>query len=164
VIGVSYLVFLTVSIFVTDLQEPLSVILSQAMIKTSGSPDNAMWTIIAFKITGFACAIIFIFLGTYISYYKSVIKVDAMQLVLKGSFYCLCAYATISFLHTTFVIMFAGFQEIDWDTNGKRIAALMIAILLQVVFYLLGLLCFIVPYRQVKKTLALMIKYHDYLI
>lgn len=37
------------------------------------------WTVIIFKITAFMCAICFLLLGTFIAYYKSVIKVETMM-------------------------------------------------------------------------------------
>ena len=36
------------------------------------------WTVILFKITAFMCAISFLLLGTFIAYYKSVVKVETM--------------------------------------------------------------------------------------
>ena len=36
------------------------------------------WTVIIFKITAFMCAICFLLLGTFIAYYKSVVKVETM--------------------------------------------------------------------------------------
>ena len=36
------------------------------------------WTVIIFKITAFMYAISFLLLGTFIAYYKSVVKVETM--------------------------------------------------------------------------------------
>ena len=77
--------------------------------------DYVGWTIVIFKITGFMCAIIFIVLGCYIAYYRSVVKVDAIKSIEKMTLYCLVSFAVIGLTHSTFCIYFAIAEEITVD-------------------------------------------------
>ena len=40
--------------------------------------DYENWTIIVYKISGFMSAVCFILIASYIAYYKSLVKVDAL--------------------------------------------------------------------------------------
>ena len=85
IIGITYLLFLTVSCFIGQIRSPLAVILSHGIvfrgdiISPSLETDYNYWTVIIFKITAFMCAICFLLLGTFIAYYKSVVKVEGMM-------------------------------------------------------------------------------------
>lgn len=48
------------------------------IVSSSLKPEYEYWTVIIFKITAFMCAICFLLLGTFIAYYKSVVKVETM--------------------------------------------------------------------------------------
>lgn len=84
-IGISYLLFLTVSCFIGDIRQPLAVMLSHGfifrgdIISPSLETKYSYWTVIIFKITAFLCAICFLLQGTFIAYYKSVVKVETMM-------------------------------------------------------------------------------------
>ena len=66
-IGVVYLIYLTVSIFLPAIRAPLSVIISQAIVHGTVYADRVNeWSTILFKVTGFLVAILYIVLGTYI--------------------------------------------------------------------------------------------------
>ena len=86
-IGAIYLLYLTVSLFVQSIHQPVAVIFAQAIVWGGALPeelgeDELEILTVIFKITAFVCAISFLLLGTYIAYYKSVVKVDAMKQVL----------------------------------------------------------------------------------
>ena len=61
------------------------------------------------------CAIIFIVLGCYIAYYRSVVKVDAIRSIEKMTLYCLVSFAVIGITHSAFCIYFAIAEEITVD-------------------------------------------------
>ena len=48
------------------------------IVSSSLETEYEYWTVIIFKITAFMCAICFLLLGTFIAYYKSVVKVETM--------------------------------------------------------------------------------------
>ena len=83
-IGVTYLLYLTVSCFVKEVRQPLAAMISHGLIfqgdilSASLDTQYEYWTVIIFKITAFMCAICFLLLGTFIAYYKSVVKVETM--------------------------------------------------------------------------------------
>ena len=62
----------------------MAVVLSEAMVfgsDLSGADlveNYENWTIIVFKISGFLSAVCFILIASYIAYYKSLVKVDAL--------------------------------------------------------------------------------------
>ena len=128
---------------------------------------------IIFKITAFMCAICFLLLGTFIAYYKSVIKVDTMIQQRRTTFICYTAFSVIGVFHSAFVIFFAISEDVvisdgeTYDPNrlsSKQQASMFVSIAIQVIFYFLELLAFIVTYRKVNLALDTMLKFHDYLI
>lgn len=106
-------------------------------------------------------------LGTYISYYKSVIKVDAMNQVHRASVLFLTCYCVVGLIHTTFIIFFCVTQDVELtvttDKNLQR-NSVIIAIALQLVAYILETLVFVLVYRKSKTAYNTMIQFHDYLI
>jgi len=66
------------------LEEPLAVILSEAMVFQGDIKSGKLaesyksWSVIIYKITGFACAFLCLIFAGYISYYKSVVKIDTL--------------------------------------------------------------------------------------
>ena len=126
-----------------------------------------------FKITGFMCAICFILLGTYIAYYKSVIKVDTIKQVKQTSFYCLSAFVLIGLTHSGLVIFFAfmenyslsdDYADSGYNLQKKENTSIGICIVIQLVFFFLELLTFIVAYRKIRAAHNTMLHFHDYLI
>ena len=84
IIGVVYMIYLVVSIFLESIQEPVAVLLGHKFIFGKDLGDKVVegdqgWEIYIFKITAFMLAINFLVVGTYIAYYKSVVKVDTMR-------------------------------------------------------------------------------------
>ena len=75
--------FLTLSLFITTaLRDPVAVILGQAIVFQGDIRDNSQnegelqevwktWEVIVYKVTGFVCAMTFLLMGGYISYYRS---------------------------------------------------------------------------------------------
>ena len=116
-IGMAYMIYLTISLFVDHIVEPIAVIISEVLVYGSDMEGSYVeqydgWTIVIFKITGFTTAIVFILIASYIIYYKSVVKVDAMLHLSKMSVYCLYSYLIIGLLHTTFVSLFTATEVI----------------------------------------------------
>ena len=123
VIGVVYLIYLTISIFIENIREPLPLIISHLIWFRNFDGDvkhnNTAWLTAAFKFSGFMCAICFLMLGTYISYYKSVIKVDAMNQVYRATVLFLTCFCVIGFIHSVFVIFFCITQDLDYDGRAS---------------------------------------------
>jgi len=130
-IGVIYLVYLTISLFIEALAEPLSCVISHAMFNLVEPNEGsyALWTIVLFKITGFMTALCFVVLGTNIAYYKTVIKVDTMRKVNKTSFYCLIAFAIANTIHISVVIVFTAIEDFTFGAENV-LAAQLTAIML----------------------------------
>lgn len=138
-IGIVYLMYLTISLFFNNSTfiEPVTCMISHAVIFGSDldeivSEDYQGWTIIIFKITGFMCSIIYIVLGCYIAYYRSVIKVDTIKQIMDTSLYCLASFTIIGFVHSVFCIYFAiadNFTVVNiveyplYDVEGKEVTA-----------------------------------------
>lgn len=77
------------------------------------------WTIIIYKISGFMSAICFILIASYIAYYKSLVKVDALQHMEKMAFYCIWTFLGVGLVHTTFVTYFAASEDIIDNTDDQ---------------------------------------------
>ena len=125
ILGMAYVIYLTISLFVDSIQAPIPVIITEAMIYGSDmnelyKSDNESWTIIIYKVTGFTSAICFVMMASYIIYYKSVVKVDAMQHLQKMSVYCIYSYLAIGILHCVFVTIFVTSQTICPKTATKK--------------------------------------------
>lgn len=90
----------------------MATLLSELMIFGSLDRDEdgdvhfEIWTEVIFKISGFAIAIIYLLLGTYIIYYKSVVKVETMNQITKASLISLIAFLCTGLIHSVFVIIF----------------------------------------------------------
>ena len=74
-----------------------------------------------FKITAFMLAINFLVVGTYIAYYKSVVKVDTIKQICQTTFFCLIAYLVIGIVHTIFVVVFAFMEDIEDNLEDPTI-------------------------------------------
>ena len=125
ILGMAYVIYLTISLFVDSIVAPIPVIITEAMIYGSDmnelyKSDNESWTIIIYKVTGFTSAICFVMMASYIIYYKSVVKVDAMQHLQKMSVYCIYSYLAIGILHCVFVTIFVTSQTICPKTATKK--------------------------------------------
>jgi hypothetical protein len=173
VIGVLYLVYLTASLFLPSIQSPLAVMVAQAIMFSGDEVEKTelQWTMTIFKITGFLCAGSFIIMGTYIAYHKSVVKVDAVIQVQKMAQYCMLIFFTIGIFHSVFVIFFAFKQDVYAVDDAKSDSietqetyATVIAILIQLLFYVGEAMAFLVTYNQISSTHSTMIQFHDYLI
>lgn len=105
-IGIVYMIYLTVSIFIQQIREPLPLVISHAILFDSVEHDNVGWMTAAFKFSGFMSAICFLIFGTYISYYKNVVKVDAMIQVKRAAGIFLSCYCIIGLIHTSFIALF----------------------------------------------------------
>ena len=147
-LGMTYMIYLTISLFVDHIVEPVAVIIAEAMVYGAGSndvytEDYAGWTTIVYKISGFTSAICFILMASYIIYYKSVVKVDAMQHLSKISTYCFYSYLIVGLVHCIFVTIFTisetvcptgtvkcSDENLDDDMSSKNTTRKVIAILL----------------------------------
>lgn len=101
-----------ISLFVDPMKEPVATLLSELMCLGSldrnedGDVHFEIWSEVLFKISGFAVAIIYLLLGTYIIYYKSVVKVETMNKITKACLMCLIAFVCSGLIHSVFVIIF----------------------------------------------------------
>jgi len=97
--------YLTISLFLEDLSQPLACLISQSIVFGGGQVGpslDADWTQVIFKVTGFLIGFCFIVLGTYIAYYKTVIKVDTMKKVRQIAYYSLVAYVVVGAIRLAF--------------------------------------------------------------
>ena len=175
--GILYLLFLTISLFWNSIEAPLACMIANLIVYQGdigdvlkADPEN--WTVIAFKITGFVCAVIFILLGTYIAYYKSVVKVDTMRQIRNASFYCLLGFCTIGVIHSVFVIVYSVRLDVDfkdekdsrYDLDKKRFLAILMTVTLQLLVVFSEIMLFALTYRIVRRIFDTMMEFHDYLI
>jgi len=117
-VGVTYLIYLTVSLFVAPLTSPLACTLAQLMVYGTdfGNFEAAEgWIIIIYKILGFMNAMCFIVLGTYIAYYKSVIKVDTMKQIKSMCLICVIVFTIAGLAHLGAVVYCAFFEDKSTD-------------------------------------------------
>ena len=174
ILGVVYMMFLTVSIFADTIKEPVAVLVAHSIVfgnslgkSTMDDPSGKaalegtdVWTVYIFKITGFMCAINFILLGTYIAYYKSVVKVDTMKHISSTALYCLIAFLVVGLSHSGFVIYFAFAENVvdipnektytKQEVQDKDRLSIIIAIAIQLVFCFLECLVFYLTLRKIK--------------
>lgn len=164
-IGVTNLVYLTISLFIEALSEPISCVLSHAIFQLVEPIEEnfAVWAIIIFKVTGFMTAFCFVVLGTNIAYYKTVIKVDTMRKVNKTSLYCLLGFAIANTVHVGIVIVFSALETFS-GSSDKILAAQVVAILIQLMISSGALFFFVVLYKKTGECLKTMLEFHDYLI
>jgi|Transcript_17600 hypothetical protein len=83
VTGVLSLIYLIVSLFVDKQAIPLSSLIGHAITFTGAysdvKSDYKDWAIVITKLLGFMATICFMVLGTYIVYYKALVKVDTIR-------------------------------------------------------------------------------------
>lgn len=125
ILGMAYVIYLTISLFVDNITAPIPVIITEAIIYGSDmnelyKSDSESWTVIIYKVTGFTSAICFVLMASYIIYYKSVVKVDAMQHLQKMAIYCIYSYLVIGILHCVFVTIFVTSQTVCPITASKQ--------------------------------------------
>ena len=88
--------------------------------------------------------------------------------------YCLIGFIVVGLIHSLSVIFFAFQEDIvvsegqttydNEDLKSKRKLSVILAIIIQVMFYFLEMFAFVLTYLKVKKALNIMLKFHDYLI
>ena len=98
-IGIVSLIYMITTLFIKDREVPVSCLIGHAIVFRGAyadvSPDYITWTIILAKLFGFMTTICFMVLGTYIVYYKAVIKVETMMKVKGISFYLMIIFSVI---------------------------------------------------------------------
>ena len=160
------MVFLIVSVFIEELRQPLFLLISKLIFlgnKETNLGDHSIGLVISItKLTAFLCVLCLLILGSYISYYKIMVKVEVMQKILKCSFYLLIIFFVFTAAHIVIVIVFSSLEATDNKTELLEVT--LVAALLSVIFYSLESLFLMYTYRKIKNALALMIKFHDYLI
>lgn len=176
-IGLTYAIYLTLSLFLESIEEPLAVIISEAVvfgsdIGTKLKEEIDSWTVIIYKITGFMIATICIVLASFIFYYKGVIKVNALFSLRFVAKICLWSYIAVGLIHCSFVAYFTITEKIVTvhgqssyqNLDVKNAASTAIAIVLQLIFFACEFTCFFIFYFKIKTAVTTMIKFHDYLI
>ena len=111
-------------------------------------------------------AMCYIVLGTYIAYYKSVIKVDTMKQIKSMCLICVIVFTIAGLAHLGAVVFCAFFEDTSTASldSTKLLICKVTTAVLQCLFFSLELSCFVVANRLTAKTLASMLVFHDYLI
>ena len=84
--------------------------------KVSESYDE--WTKYIYKVSGFVIAVCFIFEGTYIVYYKAVVKVETVQKIYKTSLWCTLTFLIAGLIHTGFIIFFVISEDFEIENSN----------------------------------------------
>ena len=117
-IGVFCVVYMTVSLFKDSLNEPLAVILGQAMIFSGDISSGLLtqtyqgWSSAIYKITGFMSAFLYLLLASYTFYYRGMVNIETLQHVRKMAKTVLVSYLLVGLLHSAFIGLFAFKEEI----------------------------------------------------
>ena len=125
-LGVASLIYIIVTLFVDANIVPLSCILSHIIV-WRGSDLNISavyepWTYVLAKLFGFMASIIMLVLGTYIIYYKAMVRVDSMRLI-KGKTFCtMIIFGMIGLAHAVLSIFCAIKISYEEETSdGKTV-------------------------------------------
>ena len=109
--------------------------------------------------------------GIYIAYYRPIFKIDTFKHLSKTSAYCLIIFFAVGLIHTCFVSFYAidlNVVEVKGvtyeDLERKELRSTVLAIVLQLLFYIGELSCFYVVHIRIKKSVVTMIRFHDYLV
>ena len=178
-VGICILIYLIVSLFLDNEGEPLACSIGySSSFKGDYSHIKVKytsWTVILSKLFGFMACICYLVLGTYIVYYKALIKVDTIVSVKKMTVYSLITFGVIGGLHVILVILCAAFAEFtgndpaksgvsDDDVDSKGSLGAGLSAIFELIFASLGACFFYVAYLLSKRTLETMLEFHDYLI
>ena len=129
------------------------------------------WALILTKLLGFTSTICFMVLGTYIVYYKALVKVDTIKQVSAMAFYCMIVFAIVGLAHAVFAVLCAatveydGYDKVkdddlaDMGKQDKLISCLFEFILLSLEFFM-----FFWAWHLSKQALHTILEFHDYLI
>lgn len=84
VVGIISLIYIVVSLFMSEQSSaPLSCFIGHHIVfkdrYADVEADYASWSVILAKLFGFMGIICFLVLGTYIVYYKALVKVDTVK-------------------------------------------------------------------------------------
>jgi hypothetical protein len=104
------------------------------------------------------CAIIFLVLGCYIAYYRSLVKVDTIRSIEQMALYCSVSFTIIGLTHSIFCMYFALAENFfideekypEYEVHKKALTTKTVSICLQVFFFSLEELCFVLTYKLVK--------------
>ena len=81
-LGILSLIYLIIVLFIGDQAQPMSCLIAQAIVYSGEfsevDPQYNIWIMILAKLLGFLTTICFMILGTYIVYYKAIVKVDTV--------------------------------------------------------------------------------------
>lgn len=111
-------------------------------------------------------------LGTYISYYKSLVKVDTMRQIKDMAVCMMITFLVVGAVHISFtslVSVFLTYKEHTPEGKSKDISyekypEVLISVFIEAVIFIIQYLAFFCAYRQSKKTYKKMLKFHDYLL
>ena len=82
----------------------------------------------------------------------------------KATKWCLITFCILGLIHIVFVLIYI-FAEDDFDLKrGKKGGEHALGVILQVIFIAAESVAFLLTFVMIKRTLAVMIKFHDYLI
>ena len=129
-------------------------------------PQYSLWIMILAKLLGFTTTICFMTLGTYIVYYKAMIKVDTIVKIKGMAFYTMIVFIIIGTSHTILSIMCAILAESDseMEFGKKRRTQALLSCIFEVLIQGLSFFCFFWAWTLSKRAMATIIKFHDYLV
>ena len=113
-------------------------------------------------------------LGTYIVYYKALIKVDTVKQIQRMAFYVMVIYGVIGLVHTILVILCTTTAEYenkrpengltDDEIKSKGSVNSMVSSIFELLFFTIHIFMFFMAYTLSKSALKTMLVFHDYLI
>ena len=144
-IAIITLIYIVITLFLDMTVAPLSCVLSHFIVwhgTDPGDPVYEAWTYVIAKLLGFIDTIVMMVLGTYIIYYKTIIKVDTVRQVKKKAFCSMIVFGCIGLGHAVLAILCAFTMsyesEDDEETeieNTKRNAESLISACLELIFF-----------------------------
>ena len=172
VTGVISLIYLIVSLFVDTKAVPLACEIGHA-IAFSGedvTTNYESWAVILTKLLGFMSTICFMVLGTYIVYYKALVKVDTMKQVQGMAFYSMFIFGIVGLGHAIFAILCAATVDYESDTltdeeiddMGNRDS--LVSCVFELIMFSIQFFAFFWAWHLSKNALKTILEFHDYLI
>jgi len=177
-VGICSLIYLIVSLFIGKKSVPVSCFLAHVIVfkgdYSSIDTSYESWTVILAKLFGFVATICFIFLGTYIVYYKALVKVDTLKQIQGMAFYVMISFGVVGLCHAILVIICAANATYGYDASmpgitaedikSKGNVASMVSSLFELIFFSFEFFLFFFAYILSKRALVTMLEFHDYLI
>lgn len=112
--------------------------------------------------------ICFMVLGTYILYYKALLKVDTVIKIKSMSFITMLMLGVICLCHAILVILTAVMVDFKSssqdDMNSKTNTFIMVTSVFELIIVSIEFFLFFMTHKLSKNALETMFKFHDYLV